>query len=58
MGIKCFCSLLQFVLANPVGSVMEKLHKSNKLESFGMDGVYLSVGEAVADTSSTWKASP
>ncbi|CAL5210670.1 unnamed protein product [Lathyrus oleraceus] len=49
---------LQLVLANPVGSVMEKLHESNILESFGMKGLYLSVGEAVADISSSWKAQP
>lgn len=47
---------MQLVLANPVASVMEKLHESNILESFGLEGVYLSVGEAVADISSSWKA--
>ncbi|KAI3737620.1 hypothetical protein L2E82_27628 [Cichorium intybus] len=47
---------LQLVLANPVGSVMEKLHKSNSLESFGSNGLYRTVGEAVADISSSWKA--
>ncbi|XP_052180775.1 probable sulfate transporter 3.4 [Diospyros lotus] len=49
---------LQFVLANPVGNVMEKLHQSNTLESFGVKGVYLTVDEAVADLSSLWKAQP
>ncbi|KAL0310262.1 UNVERIFIED_CONTAM: putative sulfate transporter 3.4 [Sesamum calycinum] len=49
---------LKLVLANPVGSVMEKLHQSNILESFGLEGVYLTVGEAVADISSAWKAQP
>uniref|UniRef100_A0A0R0IVC5 STAS domain-containing protein n=1 Tax=Glycine max TaxID=3847 RepID=A0A0R0IVC5_SOYBN len=49
---------LQLVLANPVGNVMEKLHQSNILDSFGLKGVYLSVGEAVADISSSWKAQP
>ncbi|CAA0834636.1 Probable sulfate transporter 3.4 [Striga hermonthica] len=47
---------IQLVLANPVGSVMEKLHQSNILESFGLEGLYLTVGEAVADISSSWKA--
>ncbi|XP_062008306.1 probable sulfate transporter 3.4 [Rosa rugosa] len=47
---------LQLVLANPVGSVMEKLQQSKTLESFGINGVYLTVGEAVADISSVWKA--
>ncbi|KFK38950.1 hypothetical protein AALP_AA3G181100 [Arabis alpina] len=47
---------LQLVLVNPVGSVMEKLHKSKIVESLGMSGLYLTVGEAVADLSSTWKA--
>lgn len=47
---------LQLVLANPVGSVMEKLQQSKTLESFGSNGVYLTVGEAVADISSLWKA--
>ncbi|KAH6782139.1 sulfate transporter 3 [Perilla frutescens var. frutescens] len=49
---------LKLVLTNPVGSVMEKLHQSNILESFGLEGLYLSVGEAVADISSTWKSQP
>uniref|UniRef100_M4DRZ6 STAS domain-containing protein n=1 Tax=Brassica campestris TaxID=3711 RepID=M4DRZ6_BRACM len=47
---------LQLVLVNPVGSVMEKLHKSKIIESLGLRGLYLTVGEAVADLSSTWKA--
>lgn len=47
---------MQLVLANPVGTVMEKLHKSNILESFGLNGLYLTVGEAVGDISSSWKA--
>ncbi|KAG8388327.1 hypothetical protein BUALT_Bualt02G0114000 [Buddleja alternifolia] len=49
---------VKFVLANPVGSVMEKLNHSNVLESFGFEGLYLTVGEAVADISSAWKAQP
>ncbi|KAH7547310.1 probable sulfate transporter 3.4 [Ziziphus jujuba] len=49
---------LQLVLANPVGSVMEKLQQSKVLESFGLNGLYLTVGEAVADISSVWKAQP
>lgn len=65
-GIDTLCDLrkmlekrsLQLVLANPVGNVMEKLHQSNVLESFGLNGLYLSVGEAVADISSSWKAQP
>ncbi|CAN6819562.1 unnamed protein product [Brassica oleracea] len=46
---------LQLVLVNPVGSVMEKLHKSKIIESLGLSGLYLTVAEAVADLSSTWK---
>ncbi|KAK7349171.1 hypothetical protein VNO77_06325 [Canavalia gladiata] len=65
-GIDALCELrkvldkrsLQLVLANPVGNVMEKLHQSNILDSFGLKGVYLTVGEAVADISSSWKAQP
>ncbi|KAK7381631.1 hypothetical protein VNO80_00177 [Phaseolus coccineus] len=65
-GIDTLCELrkvldkrsLQLVLANPVGNVMEKLHNSNILDSFGLKGVYLTVGEAVADISSSWKAQP
>ncbi|KAL2929252.1 putative sulfate transporter 3.4 [Bienertia sinuspersici] len=39
---------IQVVLVNPVGSVMEKLHKSKALELFGSNnGVYMSVGEAI-----------
>lgn len=49
---------IQLVLVNPVGSVMEKLHKSEVLEAFGSNGVYLTVGEAVSDISSPWKAQP
>lgn len=53
-----FILKLQLVLANPGGSVMEKLHQSNLLELFGLEGVYLTVEEAVADISSPWKAQP
>lgn len=49
---------LKLVLVNPVGSVMEKLHSSNILESFGLEGLYLTVGEAISDISSSWKAQP
>ncbi|XP_003632863.1 probable sulfate transporter 3.4 [Vitis vinifera] len=65
-GIDVICELrkmlekrsLQFVLANPAGNVMEKLHQSKILDSFGLNGLYLAVGEAVADISSLWKAQP
>ncbi|KAH9714529.1 putative sulfate transporter 3.4 [Citrus sinensis] len=65
-GIDMVCELrkilekqsLQLVLANPVGSVTEKLHQSKVLESFGLNGLYLTVGEAVADISALWKAQP
>ncbi|KAG9160102.1 hypothetical protein Leryth_015003 [Lithospermum erythrorhizon] len=49
---------MQLVLANPVGSVMEKLNHANMLESFGPKGLYLTIGEAVSDISFTWKAQP
>ncbi|OIT05290.1 PREDICTED: probable sulfate transporter 3.4 [Nicotiana attenuata] len=63
-GIDTICELrrilekrsLKLVLANPVGNVMEKLHNSHALEAFGLDGLYLTVSEAVADISSSWKA--
>ncbi|XP_044495200.1 probable sulfate transporter 3.4 isoform X2 [Mangifera indica] len=63
-GIDMVCELrkmlekrsLQFVLVNPVGSVMEKLHQSKVLESLGLNGLYLTVAEAVSDISSLWKA--
>ncbi|KAL5574673.1 hypothetical protein UlMin_018098 [Ulmus minor] len=63
-GIDTICELrkmldkrsLELVLANPGGTVMEKLQESKVLESFGVSGVYLSVGEAVADISSLYKA--
>ncbi|OMO54137.1 sulfate anion transporter [Corchorus capsularis] len=48
----------QLVLVNPVGSVMEKLHQSKILESFGMNAFYLTVGEAVGDISASWKPQP
>ncbi|KAK9282346.1 hypothetical protein L1049_005263 [Liquidambar formosana] len=65
-GIETMCELrkmlekrsLQLVLANPVGTVMEKLHQSEVLDSFGLYGLYLTVGEAVANISSLWKAQP
>ncbi|KAH9666155.1 putative sulfate transporter 3.4 [Citrus sinensis] len=65
-GIDMVCELrkilekqsLQLVLANPVGSVTEKLHQSKVLESFGLNGLYLTVGEAIADISALWKAQP
>ncbi|KAK9269494.1 hypothetical protein L1049_001269 [Liquidambar formosana] len=50
--------ILQLVLVNPVGNVIEKLHHSRILESFRSSGLYLTVGEAVADISSSWKALP
>ncbi|KAL1564996.1 putative sulfate transporter 3.4 [Salvia divinorum] len=49
---------IKLVLVNPVGSVMEKLHHSNILESFGFEGLYLTIGEAVMDISSSCKAEP
>ncbi|CAK9174629.1 unnamed protein product [Ilex paraguariensis] len=65
-GIDSICELrkvlekrsLQLVLANPVGSVMEKLQQSGVLEFFRLKDLYLTVGEAVADISSSWKALP
>ncbi|PWA45587.1 sulfate transporter 3,4 [Artemisia annua] len=39
-------------------SVMEKLHQLNTLDSFGPNGLYLTVGEAVSDISSSWKGQP
>nr|DAD44730.1 TPA_asm: hypothetical protein HUJ06_002960 [Nelumbo nucifera] len=50
--------LIQFVLVNPVGEVMEKLHRSRILESFKLNGLYLTVGEAISDISSLFKAQP
>ncbi|KAG6665300.1 probable sulfate transporter 3.4 [Carya illinoinensis] len=63
-GIDTICEIrkmleqksLKLVLANPVGSVTEKLDKSEILETFRLNGLYLSVGEAVAYISSLWKA--
>ncbi|KAK9208430.1 hypothetical protein WN944_000784 [Citrus x changshan-huyou] len=46
---------LQLVLVNLVGTVMEKLHQSKTLDSFRSKGLYLTVGEAVDDLSSSWK---
>ncbi|WOH10750.1 hypothetical protein DCAR_0730220 [Daucus carota subsp. sativus] len=65
-GIDTICEIkkvlekrsLQFVLANPAGNVMEKMHNSGALESFGLNGLYLSVSEAVDDISATWKCQP
>ncbi|XP_051152253.1 probable sulfate transporter 3.4 isoform X2 [Andrographis paniculata] len=49
---------LKLVLTNPVGSVMETLHQADILESFGIEGLYLTAEEAIADISSSWKAQP
>lgn len=46
---------LQLVLVNPVGDVIEKLHNSKVLDVFRSNGLYLTVGEAIADISTTWK---
>ncbi|CAL0322029.1 unnamed protein product [Lupinus luteus] len=65
-GLDTLCELrktlekrsLKLVLANPVGNVLEKLHQSKNLDNFGLRGVYLTVGEAVTDISSSWKPQP
>ncbi|KAH9624073.1 hypothetical protein KSS87_019655 [Heliosperma pusillum] len=49
---------LQLVLTNPAANVTEKLDESKVLESFGSQGLYLTVGEAVADITSSWKDQP
>nr|KJB13141.1 hypothetical protein B456_002G059100 [Gossypium raimondii] len=62
-GIDMVCELkkmlekrsLVLVLVNPVGSVMEKMHRSNIL---GTNSLFLTVGEAVADISASWKPQP
>ncbi|KAH9613611.1 hypothetical protein KSS87_008849 [Heliosperma pusillum] len=47
----------QLALVNPVGSVIEKLHKSKVLDSFSAsNGVYMSIGEAILDITTSWKA--
>ncbi|XP_042496961.1 probable sulfate transporter 3.4 [Macadamia integrifolia] len=49
---------VQLVLANPVGEVMEKLHRSTILESY-RNGLFLTVGEAVSAISlSLFKGQP
>ncbi|KAE8714710.1 putative sulfate transporter 3.4 [Hibiscus syriacus] len=65
-GIDMVCELkkmldkrsLQLILVNPVGSVMEKMHQSHILDSFGTNSLYLTVGEAVDDISASWKTQP
>ncbi|XP_006826848.3 probable sulfate transporter 3.3 [Amborella trichopoda] len=49
---------LQLVLANPLGEVMGKLQRADQIQSFGTDGLYLTVGEAVASLSSSLKEQP
>lgn len=46
---------MQLVLVNPAGDVVEKLDKSEVLDEFSSNGLYLTVGEAIADISLTWK---
>ncbi|CAN1215177.1 Probable sulfate transporter 3.4 [Linum perenne] len=48
-------SLLQLVLVNPVAIVMERLRNSRFLATFESRGLYLTIGEAVIDVSSTWR---
>jgi sulfate transporter 3 len=43
-----FTNLLQLVLANPVGSVAERMFNSAVGELFGSDRLFFSVAEAVA----------
>ncbi|KAM7277339.1 hypothetical protein ACFE04_019205 [Oxalis oulophora] len=45
---------LELVLVNLPGRVMEKLHHSEVLNLFRTKGLYLTVGEAVTDISSSW----
>ncbi|XP_077212270.1 putative sulfate transporter 3.4 [Tasmannia lanceolata] len=49
---------LQLVLANPIGEVIEKLHRSKSTETFGFDGIYMTIGEAIASISSLLKEQP
>ncbi|XP_072979473.1 probable sulfate transporter 3.4 [Typha angustifolia] len=49
---------LELVLANPVGNVAEKLFKSEAWELFGAECMYMTVGEAIAAVSSTYKCQP
>ncbi|KAH7572309.1 hypothetical protein JRO89_XS04G0236700 [Xanthoceras sorbifolium] len=45
---------LHLVLVNLAGTVMAKLHQSKILDLFRPNGLYLTIGEAVADISSSW----
>ncbi|MCL7027633.1 hypothetical protein MKW94_008494 [Papaver nudicaule] len=45
----------KLVLVNPVGQVMKKLESSRTLELFAEKGLYLTVGEAIADISKRFK---
>ncbi|KAJ0091180.1 hypothetical protein Patl1_13209 [Pistacia atlantica] len=47
---------LQLVLVNINGTVMEKLSKSKILDSFESHGLYLTVGEAISEISSSWRS--
>ncbi|XP_073006335.1 probable sulfate transporter 3.3 [Typha latifolia] len=50
---------LELIFVNPVGEVMEKLQRANEIHNFfGMDSLYLTVGEAVISLSSLVKLSP
>ncbi|KAJ4801911.1 sulfate transporter 1 [Rhynchospora pubera] len=50
---------LQLVFVNPVGEVMEKLQRANKLHDFfGIDSLFLTISEAVISLSSFIKLSP
>ncbi|CAI0543200.1 unnamed protein product [Linum tenue] len=48
-------SLLHLVLVNPVAIVMERLQNSKFLATFDARGLYLTIGEAVSDVSSSWR---
>jgi nucleoside permease NupC len=49
----------QLVFVNPVGEVMEKLQRANKLHNFfGTDSLFLTINEAVISLSSFVKLYP
>ncbi|WOK94300.1 putative sulfate transporter 3.3 [Canna indica] len=46
---------LQLIFVNPMGEVMEKLQRANKIDNFlGVDSLFLTIGEAVFSLSSSF----
>ena len=47
---------MRLAMVNPVGTVIEKLHKSKTVDCLSStNGLYISIGEAILDITTYWK---